>query len=74
MAYNKTNRLRRIVQIQDLVLEHKRRGVTQLWVYENIVWPQYRISISCFKEYLSINAKRELQRLKEQQDSLPTLF
>lgn len=74
MAYNKRNKLERIVEIQNTVLEHKRRGATQLWVYQNIIYPQYRISYSCYNQYLAINAKRELERLNNAKRAELSLF
>jgi|BioPla2DNA2_1021312.scaffolds.fasta_scaffold24340_2 hypothetical protein len=68
MAYNNENRLKRIVEIQNIVLEHTKRGVSQKWVYENIIYPRFLISYSCFNDYLTINAKAELKRLQEQKE------
>jgi hypothetical protein len=65
MAYNRENILTRIVEIQDITLEHTRRGVTQKWVYENVVFPRYHISYACYNNYLSVPAKTELKVLKE---------
>ena len=36
MAYNRENYLKRIIEIQEIVLEHQQRGVTQKW-YENVI-------------------------------------
>lgn len=61
MAYNKKNLLRKIVEIQTLVLAAKKSGATQVWIYRNLISTQYHISESTFNNYLSINAKRELE-------------
>ena len=61
MAYNKKNILTRIVDIQDITLANTRKGVTQEWVYANIVFPQYRISRRTYYNYLSIPAKKLLK-------------
>lgn len=65
MAYNKKNILTRIVDIQTITLDNTRRGVTQEWVYINIVYPQYRISRRTFYNYLSIPAKKLLKEREQ---------
>lgn len=62
--YNK-NRLARIVKIQDVTLEHTRRGVTQQWVFDNIVHPTYFICQSTYYEYLRTPAKQILKELEK---------
>ena len=65
MAYNRANFYEKVIDIQDVVLEHSKKGVSQKWIYENIVYPQYRISRATFYNYLGLNAKAKLRRLKE---------
>jgi len=66
MAYNRENILQRMVDIQNIVNENKtKNGSTQKWTYDNIIYPQYRISYDCFNKYLSYPAKMELKKLKE---------
>ena len=64
MGYNRKNILKRKIDIQNVVLEHKRHGATQEWIYENIVWPTYRISRRTYYDYLGENAKAELRKLE----------
>ena len=61
--YNNKFLLNRIIEIQDIVLEHKNRGYTQVWVYRRVIKPRYHISESTFKGYMSRNAKGELKQL-----------
>lgn len=77
MAYNKKNLLRKIVEIQTIVLAAKKRGATQVWIYRNLVCDQYHISESTYNNYLSINAKRELElidRVDEEKKKQLELF
>ncbi len=74
MAYTKRNLLRRIIDIQDATLEHTRKGVTQEWVYTNIIFPQYRISRRTFYSYLGTNAKSELKKFEENRKKQLVLF
>jgi hypothetical protein len=60
MAYNRHNILKRIVEIQKITLEHTSKGVTQVYVYENIIKPRFFISVSTYYSYLSMNAKKML--------------
>jgi len=77
MAYNKKNLLRKIVEIQTIVLAAKKRGAAQVWIYRNLVSAQYHISESTYNNYLSINAKRELElidKLEEEKKKQLELF
>jgi hypothetical protein len=64
MAYNRKNILTRIIEIQNITLEHTRRGVTQEWVYQNIVFPTYHISKTTYYSYMASTAKKEMQALE----------
>jgi hypothetical protein len=78
MAYNKENLLRRIIEIQDIVLEYKKKDVPQRVIYDKHIKNQYYISYSCFNEYLGVPAKTELQKLLSKKGAKernnPTLF
>ena len=67
MAYNRKNLLLKIIDIQETTLEMKQRGVSQKWIYENVISKKYNISLSTFNNYLAINAKRELKELERVQ-------
>lgn len=66
MAYNNRNTLLKMVKVQDIVLEQKRRGVSQLFVYENLIRDTFLISYSTFNRWLAYPAKQELKRSKRQ--------
>lgn len=57
-----------MVRVQDIVLEHKRHGVTQLYVYENIIKDMFVISYSTFNRWLSYPAKHELKFGRKQKE------
>lgn len=61
MAFNNRNILLKMIRVQDLVLEQKKHGVTQRFVYENMVRDTYLISYSTFNRWLSYPAKHELK-------------
>ena len=67
MAYNKKYLLKRIVEIQEIVLAEKDRGRSQTWVYQNMIAEKYLISEGTFNRYMGINAKEELRKLEEQE-------
>lgn len=65
MAYNKLNMLQKVLEIQAIVLkEQKRGGVSQKWIYENLIKDRFYISYPTFNRYLAMNAKREMNKLK----------
>lgn len=66
MAYNRENLLKRIIEIQDIVIAHQKRGVTMVWTFDNIIHPRFFISYSTFNNYMATNARRELARLYRQ--------
>ncbi len=72
MAYNRKNMLQRIIRIQEITLEHTSKGVTQKWVYENIIYPSYRISFKCYCNYLYTNAKGELNKIDNPKENIPS--
>lgn len=61
MAYNSKNLLRKIIEIQNIYMEHKAKGVTGKFIFENLIKPNYHIGMTTFKNYLGRNAKRELK-------------
>ena len=70
MAYNKENLLQRIIEIQDIVLEHKRKFVPQKTIYKMYIKEQFHISYSTFNRYLGVPAKAELKELPEKEEIL----
>ncbi|WP_370860935.1 hypothetical protein [Parabacteroides faecis] len=61
MGYDNSNLLSKIAKIQSIVLENKKKGLSQKWIYENQIKDQFYISYSSFNRYLGINAKAELK-------------
>lgn len=49
--------LRKIIEIQNIVLKEKDNGRSQQWVYENIIVSRFFIAKSTFDKYMTINAK-----------------
>lgn len=74
MVYNKRNKLERICEIQRITLEHTKRGVTQKWVYDHVIYPRFLISIATFYNYLGVPARRELNQLKDSEPSQESLL
>ncbi|MDR0872187.1 MAG: hypothetical protein LBN27_01800 [Prevotellaceae bacterium] len=78
MAYNRENLLIRIVEIQDIVKEHKKHDTPQKTIWEKHIYPRYYISYSTFNEYMVIPAYAQLkllrQKKEEQKKQNPTLF
>ena len=74
MAYTRRNRLERIIDIQQIVLDHTNNGVTQEWVFENKIKPVYKISRSTFYAYLGTNAKKQLKDLENNFKNQLNLF
>ncbi|WP_159517707.1 hypothetical protein [Sunxiuqinia indica] len=56
--------LKRIVKVQEITIREKQRGVSQKWIYENLIRDQFYISLPTYNNYLARNAKRELRELE----------
>lgn len=77
MAYTRQNLLQRMIDIQELYKQHSQRhrgSSTDKWIYENLVFPTYRISRATFYDYLATNAKKELNDLLDAKKKQLTLF
>jgi len=74
MAYSQKNKLKRIIDIQNVVIEETSKGVTQEWIYKNIIEPHYRISRACFYSYLNTNAKAMLRKMEAEEKSQISMF
>ena len=70
MAYNRENLLRRIIEIQDIVLQYKKKYVPQKTIYEKYIKERFHISYSSFNRYLNVPAKAELKELLTGEESL----
>ncbi len=68
MAYNRANLLQRIIEVQNIVLEYKKKGLTQKRIFEDYIRNQYFISYSTFNAWLSTPAKTEYKELQQAQN------
>jgi hypothetical protein len=67
MSYNRRNILLKIIDIQSIYKKHSKNfegGCTDRYIYEKIIFPNYRISRSRFYEYMRTPAERELKQLE----------
>lgn len=56
--------LRKIIRVQEITLQHTRKGVTQKWVFENLIKDQFYIQNErTYYQYLALNAKKLLKEL-----------
>lgn len=65
MGYNKVTHLKKIVEIQNITMEYKKKGIYQEWIYINVIAPKFYISRATYYNYLAINAKGELKKLNQ---------
>lgn len=64
MAYHKANFLQKVLEVQNVFLEHKKEDVYTRTIYKTIIRPRFLISLSTFYSYMAINAKKELRKLE----------
>lgn len=70
MAYNNTNKLRLILDVQNVYNEYKVEGMSTIHVYRKHIAPRFYISLTTFYNYLATPAKRELANREKSQLSL----
>ena len=64
-----------MIRVQDIVLAEKKKGVSQLYVYEHIISDTFLISYSTFNRWISYPAKQELKHGKKgHEDKLQLTF
>lgn len=64
MGFNRKNLLRKIIEIQEITKRHQAKGVTQKWIFSNLIEKNYHISERTYSTYLGIPAARELEKIK----------
>lgn len=55
--------LLKAIKVQNITLEHTRKGVTQEWVYSHLIKDSFFISKRTYNRYLGLNAKKLLKEL-----------
>lgn len=55
--------LLKAIKVQNITLEHTRKGLPQSWVYENLIKDIFFISERTYYRYLGLNAKKLLKDL-----------
>lgn len=78
MAYSKRNFLKRVKKVNEVYLEHAKKGMFHRHIYDNFIKDAFNISRSTFYEYLAIPYKTLIKELDEQEEKFnkqnPTLF
>ena len=64
-GYNRRNFLLRVRDIQDIYMQHHTRGCTDKFIYQNHIYPTYKIGRTTFYNYLATPAVKELKELEE---------
>ncbi|MCT4640400.1 MAG: hypothetical protein N4A72_22070 [Bacteroidales bacterium] len=72
MAYTRKRLLKKQIDIQDITLEYTRKGVSQEWVFHNIISPKFYIGRSTYYEYLAKHGLRAELKQIEQIENLQT--
>lgn len=62
MAYNKSNHLSKVIDIQNITLQYKEKGCSQEWIFAKLIRPVYKISRATYYRYLAMPAKAEYKR------------
>jgi hypothetical protein len=59
------NYLKKVVDVQNITLGYTSRGISQAWVYRNVIYPRFFISSRTFYRWLEEPAKRELSEVED---------
>ena len=78
MAYTRKYFLNRVREVNEVYLEHHKRGVFNEFIYKNYIKSRFHISRSTFYEYLTIPYAAQLKEVERKEAELkkitPTLF
>ena len=78
MAYTRRYLLNRVKAVNEIYKRESKRGVTAIFIYENLIRDQFNISYSTFYNYLAIPYERQLRELDQKEAEAkrrePTLF
>lgn len=66
MAYNQFHKLKRIIEIQNITLAMKKKGISQVQIYREYIRPRFLISLRTYNTYLATNARKCLRQLYEE--------
>lgn len=58
------NTLLKVLAVQEVYLEHKHEGVTNVYIFKKHIKPVFFISERTFYRYLGINAKKEIRQFE----------
>ena len=53
--------LLRIARIQQIDVALTSYGLTRVWIFKNVIWPNWFIQKRTYYNYLDVNAKKELR-------------
>lgn len=68
-GYSNENLLRKILEIQNIVLSEQKRGfLNQKEIFHQRIAPKYFICIATFYNYMARNAKKELADIEERRN------
>ena len=76
MAYNRENLLRRMIEMREVVLEHRKHDTPLIKIYEKYIKDRFHISYSTFNEWNGIAPEAQLEKLlakKERQKEIERL-
>jgi bifunctional N-acetylglucosamine-1-phosphate-uridyltransferase/glucosamine-1-phosphate-acetyltransferase GlmU-like protein len=69
MAYTKENFLKKVLEIQTIVLHHRKQELFFKEIFHKYIEKQYHISKRTFDTYMGINAKKQLRELQEKKQN-----
>lgn len=67
MAYNQVNRLKKIIEVQELYLEKQKQGLSNREIWRRFIHPSFHISERTMYNYLAEPAKRDLKKLTKEE-------
>lgn len=71
MGYNRKNKLKQTIKVQEHFKKHYLPGMTIEFVYKTHIFPTFNISRSTFFKYMNVSAAKELQKILEDEENKP---
>lgn len=64
MAYSKENKYKRIIDVQTVFKREYKPGMSIKYIFDTVIYPQFKISRKTFDLWMKINPKKELEKIE----------
>ncbi|MDR2009226.1 MAG: hypothetical protein LBQ22_01940 [Bacteroidales bacterium] len=74
MAFSRKFLLKRVKEVNEIYMNHSKRGLSNEYIYRNYIRNVFHISRSTFYEYLTIPYAKEIKEIENKEKEQPKSF